>query len=258
MWAVCRILLLKNRQYQGDKIMNRRRFLTTGLVAGAAAIPTGLSPAAELTRGKLRIIGVSCSPRKGKTTYRALEICLKAAEEVSKEIDTALIELADLDIRPCNACMECKKELRCSIQDDFAGLIPVLADKKVAGMIIGTPVYFGMMTAQCKAFLDRCGMFRFNDWIFRNRVGGALAVGSMRNGGQEITLQAVRTVLLCHDMICVSEGKDTAHFGATLVSGGEGGIEADSFGLKTARNLGRRVAELAVLVNLAKNKRDKG
>lgn len=229
--------------------MDRRGFLTTGLGTGAAVIGAGVSTAAGQSREKVKIIGISCSPRKGKTTFKALEVCLNAAREVSTGIETKLIELAGLDIRPCNACMECKKGLKCSIEDDFTDLIPVLADKNVAGMIIGTPVYFGTMTAQCKAFLDRCGMFRFNNWIFRNRIGGALAVGSMRNGGQEITLQEVRTVLLCHDMICVSEGKDTAHFGATLVSGGEGGIEADTFGLKTAGNLGRRVAELALLVN---------
>jgi len=229
--------------------MDRRGFLTTGLAAGAGVISAGASSARGQSSGKVKILGINCSPRKGKTTFKALETCLQTAEELSPQIETQLIELGGLDIRPCNACMECKKGLTCSIEDDFAQLIPALADKNVAGMIIGTPVYFGMMTAQCKAFLDRCGMFRFNNWMFRNRVGGALAVGSMRNGGQEITLQGVRTVLLCHDMICVSEGKDTAHFGATLVSGGEGGIEADTFGLKTAGNLGRRVAELALMVN---------
>ncbi|HCO95985.1 MAG TPA: flavodoxin family protein [Phycisphaerales bacterium] len=229
--------------------MDRRGFLTTGLAAGAGVISAGVPSAKGQSSEKAKILGINCSPRKGKTTCKALETCLQAAEQVSSKIETQLIELGGLDIRGCNACMECKKGLKCSIEDDFAKLIPTLADKNVAGMIIGTPVYFGTMTSQCKAFLDRCGMFRFNNWIFRNRIGGTLAVGSMRNGGQEITLQEVRTVLLCHDMICVSEGKDTAHFGATLVSGGEGGIEADTFGLKTAGNLGRRVAELALLVN---------
>jgi len=228
--------------------MDRRGFLTTGLAAGAGVISAGASSARGQDSGKVKILGINCSPRKGKTTSKALETCLKAAEQVDPKIETQLIELAGLDIRGCNACMECKKGLKCSIEDDFAKLIPILADKNVAGMIIGTPVYFGMMTAQCKAFLDRCGMFRFNNWIFRNRIGGTLAVGSMRNGGQEITQQAVRTVLLCHDMICVSEGRDTAHFGATLVSG-EDGIDSDTFGLKTAGSLGRRVAELALMVN---------
>lgn len=52
--------------------------------------------------------------------------------------------------------------------------------------------------------------------------------------------------MLCHDNICVGDGRDTAHFGAFLVSGAPGGVEADEEGRKTARNLGRRVAQLAI------------
>jgi multimeric flavodoxin WrbA len=97
--------------------------------------------------------------------------------------------------------------------------------------------------------LDRCVVFRRNGWLLRDKVGGVLAVGGVRNGGQELTLQSVRAAMLCHDMICVSDGKDSAHFGAALFSGGPGGIEADEDGLTTARNLGRRVAELAMRLN---------
>jgi multimeric flavodoxin WrbA len=175
-----------------------------------------------------------------------MQTCLAAAREQDSRIETVLIELAELDIRPCLACGQCKSRLACSIEDDFASLIPVLADTEVHGMIIGTPVYFGTMTSQCKMFIDRCVMFRRNDWLFRNRIGGVLAVGGVRNGGQELTIQAVRAAMLCHDMICVSDGRPTAHFGATVFSGIEGGIEQDDFGLQTARHLGRRVAEVAL------------
>jgi len=112
-------------------------------------------------------------------------------------------------------------------------------------MIIGTPVYFGSMTAQCKAFLDRCVMFRRNNWIFRNRVAGVLAIGGVRNGGQELAIQGVQAACLCHDMICVSDGQTTAHFGGALWSGGPEGIQNDVIGLETAANLGKRVAQLA-------------
>jgi multimeric flavodoxin WrbA len=173
-----------------------------------------------------------------------MEICLEAARAYSDAITTQLIELADLDVRPCLACGECKNGLTCPIEDNFASLVPILSDADVAGMIIGTPVYFGTMTAQCKAFIDRCVMFRRNGWRFRDRVGGVLAVGGVRNGGQELTIQAVQAALLCHDMICVSDGQPTAHFGATVFSGVEGGVERDDFGLQTARNLGGRVARL--------------
>jgi multimeric flavodoxin WrbA len=192
----------------------------------------------------MKILGISCSPRQGQTTYKALENCLESAREVDKSIETELIELAGLDIRPCIACGQCKKTLKCSLDDGFASLVPVLADRKVAGMIIGTPVYFGSMTAQCKALLDRSVMFRRNGWIFRDRVAGVLAVGGVRNGGQELAIQAVQAACLCHDMICVSDGRETAHFGAALWSGCPDGLENDAIGLETAINLGRRVAEL--------------
>ena len=193
----------------------------------------------------MKIIGISCSPRKGQTTYTTLKTCLASAQSIDSSIDTQLIELAGLDIRPCLACNGCNKNLKCPIDDDFSSLIPILADKDIGGMIIGTPVYFGSMTAQCKAFLDRCVMFRRNGWIFRDRVAGVLSVGGVRNGGQELAIQAVQSACFCHDMICVSDGRDTAHFGAALWSGGPDRIENDAIGLETARNLGRRVAEIA-------------
>ncbi len=198
----------------------------------------------------MKILGICCSPRKGQTTFKAMEVCLEAARAQNGAVTTQLIELAGLDIRPCQACGRCKGQLSCSIEDDFASLIPTLADPDVVGMIVGTPVYFGTMTAQCKALLDRCVMFRRNGWFFRNRAGGVLAVGGVRNGGQELTIQAVQAALLCQDMICVSDGRPTAHFGATVFSAIEGGLECDDFGLLTARHLGRRVAEVAVKMRI--------
>lgn len=194
------------------------------------------------------ILGICCSPRKGQTTYKAMEICLEAARAEDPAVSTQRIELAELDIRPCKACGECKTRLACPISDDFASLVPLLSNPDVAGMIVGTPVYFGTMTAQCKALLDRCVMFRRNGWLFRDRVGGVLAVGGVRNGGQELAIQSVQAAMLCHDMVCVSEGQPTAHFGATVFSGAEGGVECDHFGMQTARHLGKRVARLALTI----------
>ena len=194
----------------------------------------------------MKIIGISCSPKKGRSTYAAMRICLDAAEAFDASVETELVELADPAVGPCIDCGICKQGLICGIDDGFSVLIEKLADPSVTGLIVGTPVYFGTMTAQCKAFLDRCVVFRRNGWVLRDKVGGVLAVGRVRNGGQELTLQAVRAAMLCHDMVCVSDGKGTAHFGAALWSGGPGGVETDELGMETARNLGRRVAEVAL------------
>ncbi len=189
------------------------------------------------------IIGVCCSPRPRESTYAAMSACLAAARETGG-VTTRLIELAGKTVGPCLACGICKEGLICGIDDDFSEFIEAFQDPAFAGLIVGTPVYFGMMTAQCKALLDRSVLFRRNGWMLRDKVGGVLAVGRVRNGGQELTIQAVRTAMLCHDMICVSDGQPTAHFGATLWSGSEGGVTADKEGLETARNLGRRVADV--------------
>ncbi len=50
-------------------------------------------------------------------------------------------------------------------------------------------------------------------------------------------------------MILVSDGGDTSHFGGTVWSGVEGGVEEDAFGLETAANLGRRVADVICKVH---------
>lgn len=193
----------------------------------------------------MKIVGISCSPRKGKSTKFALDVCLQAVKETIPDIETMLIELSDMKMNGCVACGKCVKVLECSQEDDFPKMIPVLSDPELAGLVVATPVYFGSMTSQCKAFLDRCVMFRRNGFLLRDKVGGVIAVGGVRNGGQELAIQAVQAAMLVQDMVVVSEGRPTSHYGATLWSGHPDGIEKDAFGLETARNLGKRVAEVA-------------
>ncbi|NQT03759.1 MAG: flavodoxin family protein [Planctomycetes bacterium] len=197
----------------------------------------------------MKIIGINCSPRKGQTTQKSLEVCLKAVHNESGDIETDIIEIADLDVRGCLGCGYCKKQLKCKQEDDFNSLIPVLSDEEVAGIIIATPVYLGTMTSQCKAFLDRTIVLARNGSLLRNKVGGVLAVGGVRNGGQELTIQVVQAAMFCHDMVCVGGGTKAAHFGAALVSNEQKGIECDEIGIETARDIGRRVTGLAMLLN---------
>ena len=125
----------------------------------------------------MKIIGVSCSPRKDKTTRASLERCMSAITSGYPEIQTETIDLARLDISGCIACGHCMKQLECSQKDDFNALIPILKDPDLGGLILATPVYMGTISSQCKAFLDRTVMFRRNGFLFRDIVGGALAVG---------------------------------------------------------------------------------
>ncbi|MCP4353619.1 MAG: flavodoxin family protein [Desulfobacterales bacterium] len=197
----------------------------------------------------MKIIGVSCSPRKKKSTRFALEACLEAAGNAPENVETELIDLAEMAFSGCLACGKCSKKFACAQQDDFQNIIPVISDPQVGALIIASPVYFGTMTAQAKAFLDRCVIFRRNGTILRNKVGGAIAVGAFRHGGQESTIHAVHGAMLIQDMIIVGDSFNTSHFGGACWSGLPDGYEKDEQGLETVRNLGKRVAEIAAKIH---------
>jgi len=94
-------------------------------------------------RNKMKIIAINCSPRKGQTTRKGLEVCLEAAGKESDDIKTAIVELAGRDIRGCLGCGYCRNHGQCRQDDEFSALIPILNDEAVAAIIIGTPVYLG-------------------------------------------------------------------------------------------------------------------
>ena len=227
-----------------EQKLSRRKLI--GAVGAAVAIDAvaGTVYAGQRQKpGKVRIIGIACSPRKGKTTAASLQVCLEAAAQVNRRIEVELIELAGMKI---DGSLAAGLTPAPGQKDDFQKLVPKLSDPKVKGIIIGTPVYFANMTSLCKAFLDRCIAFRKNNFALSNKVAGVLAVGSARNGGQELTIQSVQVALLCQEMIIVGDARPGARIGATVWNDGKGDVTRDEFGMTTARNLGRRVAETAL------------
>ena len=94
-------------------------------------------------------------------------------------------------------------------------------------------------------WIVHCAAFRRNAFALADKVGGALAVGGVRNGGQELAIGGIQAALMCQEMIVVGDGRPTGHIGATLLNTDDS-IAGDDFGLKTARNLGRRVAQVAM------------
>lgn len=52
---------------------------------------------------------------------------------------------------------------------------------------------------------------------------------------------------MCQDMIIVGDGQPSARIGGTFWSQNNS-VEEDAFGTETAKNLGKRVAELAAII----------
>ncbi len=198
----------------------------------------------------MKILGISASPRREKSTYFLLEQALdevqKTSTALSKKIETISLDLAGKKINGCIACDKCKKGVLCSQDDDFQEIIPLLSDPELKGIILATPVYMGTMTSQAKAFLDRTVLFRRNGFLFKNKLGGVITVGGSRNGGQELTIQAAHAAMMIHDMIIVGDG---LHFGGTAWSNHPSGYEGDETGIETARLTGKRITEVACMMN---------
>jgi len=213
------------------------------VAAGAVGVAASAAETDEAAANRaIKIVAVACSPRKGKTTAAALTVSLAAAAKVDARIQTELIELAGASI-PGQVALG--MPLATGEKDDFPAVAAKLADPAVAGILIGTPVYFSNMTFLCKAFLDRCMAFR-KKFELADKVGGVLAVGAARNGGQELAIRSVQAALFCHDMIVVGSARPTSRFGAAVWSKAGKTLADDKHGLGAAANLGRRVADVAL------------
>ena len=222
--------------------MNRRKFMTRTLAAGAA-VSIASAPANASNGKPVKILGISCSPREGKTTATAVKAALDAAKKVDRRIKVELLDLGGLKISGWAG--GAKPNEAQQITDDFDLILPKLRDPSVGGWIIGSPSYFRSMSALCKAFLERIAVLRSPKLLLADKPVGVLAVGAYRNGGQELVIEQIQAAMLCHEVMVVG-GKPGAHQGATLWNAYKDDITKDEFGMDTARKLGIRVAEAAL------------
>ena len=108
----------------------------------------------------MKIVGICGSPRKGNTEWMLSKL-LESAEECGA--DTELILLRKKDIRRCTGCLVCesggkKRKGVCNIKDDMQEVYSKLLKADV--LVLGTPVYFGMLSGLLKDFMDRtCAMW---------------------------------------------------------------------------------------------------
>ncbi|MBW9222213.1 flavodoxin family protein [Methanothermococcus sp. SCGC AD-155-C09] len=191
----------------------------------------------------MKIIGISGSPRSGNTSFLVKE-ALKSAE--NEGIETEFISLSDKELNPCIACDVCKIEGECVIMDDVNEILKKMEEAE--GIIIGSPVYFGGVSAQTKIIFDRSRPCR-RGFKLKNKVGGAISVGASRNGGQETTIRQIHDFMLIHSMIVVGDSEPTAHYGGTGVGGKVEDCKEDNIGIDTAKNLGKKVAEVVKLIH---------
>jgi multimeric flavodoxin WrbA len=127
----------------------------------------------------MKILGIVGSKRKKGNTSILVQEALKAAKREGME--TELIFLGDYVIRDCVGCEGCKDTYKCVLNDDMQKIYPLLLEAD--GLILGSPTYWYNVTADMKAFIDRCyslEVFAEDDrscWVGINEaLGGKYAV----------------------------------------------------------------------------------
>lgn len=109
----------------------------------------------------MKVIAINCSPRQKGSTATLLHYLEKGLREKGHEVQ--FVPLYDLQFKGCKACQACQKtgSSLCTIKDD---LIPVLeAIEQADAMILGSPVFLGLVTGCAKSLIDRCYTFYNQD-----------------------------------------------------------------------------------------------
>ena len=181
----------------------------------------------------MKAVGIVGSPRKNGNTEILTKHTLKAIEE--EGLDTELISLAGLDIRPCDDCRVCLDEERCPIDDDLFPLYNKI--KEAEAIILASPVYFGSATALLKAFMERTGRIGQRGRVFVGKVGGPLVVA--RRAGQNFTFAQLMYWFHILGFFMPGSTYWNIAFGRQ-----PGEVEQDKEGLKTAWNFGKNIAFL--------------
>jgi multimeric flavodoxin WrbA len=103
----------------------------------------------------MKVTGICGSPIKGNTEWMLDTLLEKIA---GSGIETELVLLRKMRIKHCKGCLKCEeggvnRKGICGIHDDMKELFPKLLEADA--LVLGTPVYFELVSGLLKNFLDR-------------------------------------------------------------------------------------------------------
>ena len=113
-----------------------------------------------------QVLVVNGSPRKNGNSVALAERVAAGARAAGAHVEVFM--LANMDIRPCDACESCQEtgDGVCIIGDDMQTLYPLV--RRADAIVFASPIYWFTMSAQTKLFIDRC-------YALQGAAGNALA-----------------------------------------------------------------------------------
>lgn len=113
----------------------------------------------------IKILSISGSPVVDSSTDILLDRIaqsIKSAIPNTSKVEVNNIRLNDLMFLPCQACGKAPAPNFCFFDDALTDVYKLLAECDC--LLVGSPIYFDAVSAQLKAFMDRCNCFRPPDY----------------------------------------------------------------------------------------------
>jgi len=182
----------------------------------------------------MKVLSVNGSPRQQGNTHAMLDRVCTALAKHGVEIDHAYLQ--GLGLAQCNACMVCaqKRDGRCHLPDDGVNDL-IERSRSTDVILLGSPVYFGSLTGQIKAYMDRVGFVSRATDRFLNRKIGA-AVVPARRAGQLLTFAELNMWFLINGMVV--PGSSYWNVGQAMK---QGDVERDTEAMETLDELARNI-----------------
>ncbi|KMY68581.1 NADPH-dependent FMN reductase [Desulfocarbo indianensis] len=117
-----------------------------------------------------QIIAVSGSPIKNSNTDRMVQAICEASGRPYE-----FVKLSKLKVQPCLACLGCKKDNVCKVNDDF----PALAEKikSAHALVVGCYSPYAGADAFTRSFLERLFSLRHQNGLNRGKLAVVVATG---------------------------------------------------------------------------------
>ncbi|MFW9947416.1 MAG: flavodoxin family protein [Candidatus Odinarchaeota archaeon] len=193
------------------------------------------------------------SPRKNRSCNFLIDQAIEGIKSISNDYEIEKIQISDYKITPCNGCDQCLRSPNdCPLteNDDMNKL-----EKKILGsaaILIAAPNYFGSVSSQIKALIDRSRPWKMKNYLLKDIIFAPLASTGLRNGGEGVISDLINFALI-QGMIVVAN-----NLGSPVIEGNipitslqkfnlkefVGKEEIDELAGKIAKDLGKRVADL--------------
>ncbi|MBF0541998.1 MAG: flavodoxin family protein [Nitrospirae bacterium] len=190
----------------------------------------------------MKVIAFNGSARINGNTADLINVVF---DELAKYgIETELFQLAGKEIKGCKACFGCfnNQDKRCVQNND--GLNECIAKMIEAdGIILASPTYFGNVSSELKALIDRAGLVsKANGNLFKRKVGAGIA--AVRRAGSIEVLHAINNFFFLSEMIIPCSSYWNIGYGRE-----KGQALNDEEGVRTMRILGENMAWLMGKLN---------